>query len=81
MNRLFAFVGVIVVAMIAVQADAALTVDASSDALSLLQPSLPVLFGLATLIALAVSANGERHAAPRRRRVNRARLRARRAAA
>jgi hypothetical protein len=81
MNRLFAFVGVIVVAMIAVQADAALTVDASSDALSLLQPSLPVLFGLAALIALAVSANGERHAAPRRRRVNRARLRARRAAA
>jgi hypothetical protein len=80
-SRLFAFVGVIVIAMLAVQADAALTFDASSDALSLLQPSLPVLFGLASLIALAVSVSGQRQPVPRRRRVNRARMKARRASA
>lgn len=80
-SRFFAVVGAVVIAMLAVQADAALTFDASGDTLALLQPSLPVLFGLATLIALAVTAGVERRPALRRRRVNRARLRARRAAA
>lgn len=80
-SRFFAVVGAVVLAMLAVQADAALTFDSSGDALALLQPSMPMLFGLAALIALAVTAGVERRPALRRRRVNRARLRARRAAA
>lgn len=81
MSRIFAVVGAVVLAMLAVQADAALTFEVSSDSLALLQPSMPVLFGLAALIALAVTAGVERRPVLRRRRVNRARQRARRAAA
>jgi hypothetical protein len=40
-SRIFAVVGVVVLAMLAVQADAALTFESSSEALALLQPSMP----------------------------------------
>jgi hypothetical protein len=80
-SRLLALVGVIIIAIFAVQADAALTAaDPLTGALFLFEPSLPVLLGLALLIPFAV-APGASQAPPRRRRVNRARLRARRAAA
>jgi hypothetical protein len=82
--RLLALLAVFVVAMIAVQANAAFSAaDPLSGALFLIdvEPALPVLLGLAVLIPFAMSGGDAARAAPRRRRVNRARLRARRAAA
>jgi hypothetical protein len=78
-SRLLCFAGMLLVAMIAVQADAAIS-GAETSANLLLAPEqsflLPLL--LATIVAYATSA--AIGAAPvRRRRVNRARLRARRA--
>lgn len=81
-SRFVALVGIVLIAMIAVQADAALSsIEPAGDALALLQPSLPVLFVLALLVPFAMAGNGGLRGTPRRRRVNRARLRARRAAA
>jgi hypothetical protein len=80
-SRLLAFIGIVVIAMLAIQADAVLSpIDSPVGAL-LIDPSLPVLLGLALLIPFAMAANGQDAVAPRRRRVNRARLRARRAGA
>lgn len=82
--RLITFVGIIVLAMIAIQATAAFsTADPLSGALFLveIEPSLPILLGLAALIPFALSGANAPQSVPRRRRVNRARLRARRAAA
>jgi hypothetical protein len=80
-SRLWAFIGIVAIAMIAVQGDALLSAIDPNDALFTLDPSLPVLLVLALLIAFAVRSDGAVRSAPRRRRVNRARLRARRAAA
>ena len=83
-SRLLALFGVFIAAMIAVQANAVLwTADPLSGALFLidLEPSLPVLLGVAMLIPIAMMRSGDLRPALRRRRVNRARLRARRAAA
>jgi hypothetical protein len=74
--RLVGFVGMLIVAMIAVQADAALS---GTDAAGLMapEPNILLLMLLAAIVACATVAM--RGAAPvRRRRVNRARLRARR---
>jgi hypothetical protein len=81
--RLATFIGIVVTAMIAIQANAAMwAADPLSGALFMidLEPSLPMLLGLAVLIPFAMTGRLAQ-AAPRRRRVNRARLRARRAAA
>ena len=79
---LWALIGIVAIAMIAVQGDALLiSVEPSSDALSPVDPSLPVLLALALLVPFAMAGQGALRNAPRRRRVNRARLRARRAAA
>jgi hypothetical protein len=76
--RLAGFVGILAVAMIAVQADAALSgMDATSTGLMAPEPSLLLLMLLAAIVAFATAAS--RGTAPvRRRRVSRAR-RARRA--
>ena len=82
--RLITFVGIIVLAMTAIQATAAFSAaDPLSGALFSieLESSLPILLGLAALIPFAMSGRNAPQSAPRRRRLNRARLRARRAAA
>jgi hypothetical protein len=82
--RLVTFIGIVVVAMIAIQASAALSpADPLSGAMFMidLEPSLPMLLGLAALIPFAMTGRGLPQHAAWRRRVNRARLRARRAAA
>jgi len=80
-SRLWAFAGIVAIAMTAVQGDALLTAIDPNDALFLLDPSLPVLLALALLIPFALAGRSALRSAPRRRRVNRARLRARRATA
>jgi hypothetical protein len=80
-SRLVAFAGIVVFAMLAIEADAVLSpIDSPLGAL-LMDPSLPVLLGIALLVPLVMASNGIGAPAPRRRRVNRARLRARRAGA
>ena len=78
-SRLLGFVGMLVVAMIAVQADAALSgPDAAANPLMAPEPSFLLLMLLAAIVAFATAATAGT-APVRRRRVNRARLRARRA--
>jgi hypothetical protein len=82
-SRLATFIGIVVAVMVAIQANAAMWIaDPLSGALFMidLEPSLPMLVGLAALIPFAMAGRGLPQAV-RRRRVNRARLRARRAAA
>ena len=77
-SRLVCFVGMLIVAMIAVQADAALSgSDVAASQLMAPEPSVLLLMLLAAIVAFATAAT--RATAPQRRRVNRARLRARRA--
>lgn len=77
--RLVGFVGILVFAMIAVQADAALSgMDAAASPLMAPEPSFLLLMVLAAIVAFATAALPGQ-APARRRRVNRARLRARRA--
>ena len=81
--RLITFVGIVVVAMIAIQASAAFSAaDPLSGALFSieLESGLPFLLALASLIPFAMSGRTPPQRAPRRR-VNPARLRARRRAA
>jgi hypothetical protein len=77
--RLFGFVSMLVIAMIAVQADAALSgKDAAWAGLTAPEPNHLLLLLLGGIVPFgAVAAWGM--APARRRRVNRARLRARRA--
>jgi hypothetical protein len=77
--RLFGFISVLVIAMIAVQADAALSgTDAAWTGLMAPEPNHLLLLLLGAIVAFGAAA--ARGMAPgRRRRVNRARLRARRA--
>ncbi len=76
--RLVGFVGMLIIAMIAVQADAALSgTDAAANPLMAPEPSFLLLMLLAAIVAFAAAAMPAK--APVRRRVNRARLRARRA--
>jgi uncharacterized membrane protein (DUF106 family) len=78
-SRLVGFVGMLIVAMIAVQADAALSgSNAAATPLTAPEPSFLLLMLLAVIVAFATAAMPGT-APVRRRRVNRARLRARRA--
>lgn len=82
--RFATFIGIVVLAMTAVQATANFgTADPLSGALFLIdfEPSLPVLIALSALVPIVMMRSADLRPAPRRRRVNRARLRARRAAA
>ena len=80
-SRLLCFAGMLIVATIAVQADAALSgAESSTSLMTAPEPGFLVPMLLAAIVAYATSA--AIGAAPvRRRRVNRARLRVRRAKA
>jgi uncharacterized membrane protein YjgN (DUF898 family) len=77
--RLVVFSVMLIIAMIAVQAEAALTAaDPMAGGLMMAEPNVLLLMLLAAIVAFATAAM--HGAAPvRRRRVNRARMRARRA--
>jgi hypothetical protein len=79
-SRFFAVLGIVAIAMIAVQTDTALwSIAPTGDAFGPPEWGLLPLLALALLIPFAMSGDGALRYAPRRRRVNRARLRARRA--
>lgn len=81
-SRFLAVMGIVLIAIIAIQADTALwSIESAGDSFGPLALSLPPLLALSLLIPFAMSTDGAVRNATRRRRVNRARLRARRAAA